>query len=61
MDRMAGLAQGTVDRFDVVLRPRHDDHWNGTLLGQVKILGKWVQSVTSGFSGFWERRLACRN
>jgi hypothetical protein len=57
---MAGLAQGTVDRFDVVLRPRHDDHWHGTLLGHVKILGKRVQSVTSGFLRFWERRLARR-
>jgi elongation factor P len=53
---MAGFAQGTVDRFDVVLRLRHDDHWNGTLLGHDEILGKWVRSVTSGFLRFWERR-----
>jgi hypothetical protein len=31
MHRMSGLAQRTVDRFDVVLRLRHDDHGNGTL------------------------------
>jgi elongation factor P len=30
---MAGLAQRAVDRFDVVLRPRHDDHRYGSLLG----------------------------
>jgi hypothetical protein len=33
MHRMAGLAQRAVDRFDVVLRPGHDDHWNGPLFG----------------------------
>ena len=31
--RMARLAQRAVDRLDVVLRPRHDDHRNGALLG----------------------------
>ena len=30
MHRMAAVAQGTVDRFDVVLRRRHHDHGNGT-------------------------------
>jgi hypothetical protein len=30
---MAGFAQGAVDRLDVILRPRHHDHRNGTLLG----------------------------
>ena len=29
--RMAGLAQRAVDCLDVVLRPRHDDHWDGAL------------------------------
>ena len=39
--RMAGLAQRAVDRLDVVLRPRHDDHWNGALFAQwFKSLGK---------------------
>jgi hypothetical protein len=33
MHGVAGFAQRAVDRLDVVLRPRHDDHWNGTLFG----------------------------
>ncbi len=28
MHRVAGAAQRAVDGLDVVLRPRHDDHWN---------------------------------
>jgi hypothetical protein len=36
MHRMAGLAQRAVDRFDVVLRPRHDDHRNGPLFGHLQ-------------------------
>ena len=41
VNRMARLAQSAVDRFDVVLRPRHHDHWNCTLFCQRKILVNW--------------------
>jgi hypothetical protein len=33
MHRMAGFAQSAIDRFDVVLRPRHHDHRNRPLFG----------------------------
>jgi hypothetical protein len=30
MHRVPGISQSAVDRFDVILGPRHDDQWNGT-------------------------------
>jgi hypothetical protein len=41
VNRMAGFAQRAVDRFDVVLRPRHHDHRNCTLFIHRKILVNW--------------------
>ena len=36
-DRVAGVAQGAVDGFDVVLMTGQDDHRHGALFGQVSL------------------------
>jgi hypothetical protein len=35
MHRMPGFAQSAVNRLDVVLGPRHDDHRNGPLFAHL--------------------------
>jgi hypothetical protein len=51
--RMAGLSQRAVDRLDVVLRPRHDDHRNGALFAHCcGFLAKWLKSVTPASGGY---------